>query len=151
MNDKCWHALQGLERICSAHLDGVMERDLARKLLSKSWAWLCEDQLQILALGVIGARNYQYSTESQEFLPILRQRRYRGVQKWSRIGFYYLRDIYRNFFTGLGRLGNIYRNSGISTESERWQPALRGTPRITGLAPARIITVENYRTGPFSE
>ena len=35
--------------------------------------------------------------------------------------------------------GYIYRNSGVSTESERWQPALRGTPRITGLAPVRII------------
>ena len=52
---------------------------------------------------------------------------YCGVQKWLRIWFYYLRDIYRNYFTGLGRLGNICRNSGVSTESERWQPALRGT------------------------
>ena len=43
------------------------------------------------------------------------------------------------YFTGLGRLGSIYRNSGVSTESERWQPALRGTPRITGLAPVQII------------
>ena len=24
-----------------------------------------------------------------------------------------------NYFTGLGRLGNIYRNSGVATESER--------------------------------
>ena len=34
---------------------------------------------------------------------------------------------------------NICRNSGVSTESERSQPALRGTHRITGLAPVRII------------
>ena len=34
------------------------------------------------------------------------------------LGFYYLRNIYRNNFTGLGRLGNIYRNSGVSMESE---------------------------------
>ena len=59
--------------------------------------------------------------------------------KWLRIRFYYFRDIYRNYFTGLGRLGNIYRNSGVSTGSERWQPAVRGTPRITGLAPVPII------------
>ena len=64
---------------------------------------------------------------------------YCGVQKWLRIRFYYLRDIFRNCFTGLGQLGNIYRNSGVSTESKRWQPALRGTSRITGLAPVRII------------
>ena len=46
---------------------------------------------------------------------------------------------YRNYFPGLGRLGNIYRNSRESTENKWWQPALRGTPRITGLAPVRII------------
>ena len=31
---------------------------------------------------------------------------------------YDLRDVYRNCFTGLGRLGNICRNSGVSSESE---------------------------------
>ena len=30
---------------------------------------------------------------------------YCGVQKWLRIRFYYLREIYRSYFTGLGRLG----------------------------------------------
>ena len=75
---------------------------------------------------------------------------YCGVQKWLRIRFYYLRDIYHGNFAGLGQLGNICRNSGVSTESERWQPALRGTPSITGLAPVRIIYVKNCRKGPFS-
>ena len=76
---------------------------------------------------------------------------YCGVQKWLRFSFYYLRDIYRNCFTGLGRLGNIYRNSGRSTESERWQPALRGTPRITGLALVRIIYRRKLQDRAFLE
>ena len=42
--------------------------------------------------------------------------------------------IYRNCFTGLGRLGNIYRNSGVSTESERCQPVQK-------------LHAQNYRIG----
>ena len=68
-----------------------------------------------------------------------------GVQKWLRIRFYCLRDIYRNHFAGLCRLGNICRNSGVSTESKRWQPALGGMPRITVLAPVRIIYCKNLQ------
>ena len=64
---------------------------------------------------------------------------YCGVQKWLPIRFYYLRDVFRNCFTGLGRLGKIDRDSGVSTENERRQPALRGMPRITGLTPVRLI------------
>ena len=30
-----------------------------------------------------------------------------GVQKWLRFRFYYLRDIYRNYFTGLDQLGSL--------------------------------------------
>ena len=35
------------------------------------------------------------------------------------LGLIIVRYFYRNYFTGLGRLGNIYRNSGVSTENER--------------------------------
>ena len=61
--------------------------------------------------------------------------------------------IYRIFFfQDWGRLVNIYRNSRESTENKGWQSALRGTPRITGLAPVRIIyRKKKYRTGPFFE
>ena len=62
-----------------------------------------------------------------------------AILLWSsklfRIGFYHFWIIYRNF----SRIGNIYHNSRESTENEEWQSALRGTPRITGLAPVRII------------
>ena len=44
---------------------------------------------------------------------------YCGAENLLHIRVYYLRDMYCNCFTGLGRLGNIYLYSGVSTESER--------------------------------
>ena len=55
------------------------------------------------------------------------------------------------FFPGLGRLGNIYRNSRESTENEGWQSALRGTPRITGLTPVRMIYCKKLQDRAFFE
>ena len=88
-----------------------------------------------------------------------RSHRARNVRKfkllWSsklfRIGFYHFWMIYRNFFPGLGRMGNIYRNSRESTENEGWESTLRGTPRITGLAPVRIIYRKKLRDRAFCE
>ena len=42
-------------------------------------------------------------------------------------------------WVGWGIFAVIKLNSGVSRDSERWQPALGGTPRITGLAPVRIL------------
>ena len=45
--------------------------------------------------------------------------KYCGVENDYVLGFSYLRDVYCKCFTGLCRLENIYRNSGVSTENER--------------------------------
>ena len=42
-----------------------------------------------------------------------------GVQKWLRVRFCYLRDMYRNYFTGLGRLGNILGSALGRTDFSR--------------------------------
>ena len=68
------------------------------------------------------------------------------------LGFYYLRDIYRNYFTvnraGWGIftviLGCPWRANGDSQH-------LEAHPEL-GLAPVPIIYLKkNYRTGPFSK
>ena len=53
-------------------------------------------------------------------------------------GSHYLRNIYRNFFTGRGQL----RNTSIlweSLRSKNWQPEATDVPRIAGLTLVRII------------
>ena len=50
-------------------------------------------------------------------------------------------------FTGLGRLGNIYRNSRVSGDSQH----LEARPELQDWLRFKLFTVKNYRTGPFSK
>ena len=64
---------------------------------------------------------------------------------------HYLRDIYCNYFTGLGQLGNIAVIPGYPRRANGDIQHLESRPELQDWLRSELFTVNNYRRGHLSK